>query len=137
MKTLFVLFTLFMNVSFSACTKETTEDTIKETYPFQFKGLLKKQEITTYQYGTHTISNEGKTYALKSSTINLDTHVNKTVTVKGNKINGYPVDGGPKLIDVKEVKYKEQLYLCTADNRSNIIRSSSICTVLNFITFMP
>lgn len=48
MKTLFVLFTLFMNVSFSACTKETTEDTIKETYPFQFKGLLKKQEITTY-----------------------------------------------------------------------------------------
>jgi len=104
MKTLFVLFTLFMNVSFFACTRKTTEDNTKETYPFQFKGLLKKQEITTYQYGTHTISNEGKTYALKSSTINLDTHVNKTATVKGNKINGYPVDGGPEFIDVKEVQ---------------------------------
>ncbi len=104
MKTLFVLFTLFMSVSLLGCTKENTADSIKETYPFQFKGLLKKQEVTTYQYGTHTISLEGKTYALKSSTINLDTHVNKTVTVKGTKVAGYPVDGGPEFIDVKEVQ---------------------------------
>ncbi len=103
MKTLFVLFTLFMSVSLPGCTKENTAE-IKETYPFQFKGLVKKPEVTTYMYGTHTISNEGKTYALKSSTINLDSYINKTVTVKGTKINGYPVDGGPEYIDVKEVE---------------------------------
>lgn len=104
MKTLFVLFTLFMSVSLSGCTKENTADTIKETYPFRFKGLVKKPEVTTYMYGTHTISNEGKTYALKSSTINLDTYINKTVTVKGTKIKGYPVDGGLEYVDVKEVE---------------------------------
>lgn len=98
------LFVLLITVILLSCSKENTADIAKETYPFQFKGLLKKQEVTTYQYGTHTISLEGKTYALKSSTINLDTHVNKTVTVKGTKVAGYPVDGGPEFIDVKEVE---------------------------------
>lgn len=41
---------------------------------------------------------------LRSSTINLDTCVNQTVTAKGSRIKGYPVDGGPEYIDVKEVR---------------------------------
>ncbi len=101
LKTLFVL---FISISLFSCTKENDADIAQDTYPFQFKGLLKKTEVTTYMYGTHTISNEGKTYALKSSTINLDTYINKTVTIKGEKITGYPVDGGPEFIDVKEVE---------------------------------
>src|SRR5215210_4133073 len=103
MKTAIVLFSLITCMSLSCFTKKNTAS-IKENYPCQFKGLLKKQGITTYMYGTHTITNEGKTYALNSTTINLDTLIDKTVTVKGNKINGYPVDGGPELIDVKEVE---------------------------------
>lgn len=55
-------------------------------------------------YGTHTILNKDKIYALRSSTINLDHYVNQTVTIKGNKIKGYPVDGGAEYIDVKEVR---------------------------------
>ncbi len=73
-------------------------------YPFDFKGLLKKQTPTTYMFGTHTILNRDKIYALRSSTINLDHYVNQTVTIKGNKIKGYPVDGGAEYIDVKEVR---------------------------------
>ncbi len=100
MRTLFILIVTVL----LSCSKENTADIAKETYPFQFKGLLKKQGVTTYQYGTHTITGEGKTFALKSSTINLDAHVDKTLTVKGTKVAGYPVDGGPEFIDVKEVE---------------------------------
>jgi hypothetical protein len=98
------LFAILMSVTLISCSKENTADTITEAYPFQFKGLLKKQEVTSYMYGTHTITSDTKMYALKSTIVNLDTYINKTVTVKGNKINGYPVDGGPEFIDVKEVE---------------------------------
>lgn len=103
MKNVFVLFTL-ISILLVSCTRKPVATVTKETYSFQFKGLLKKQGITTYQYGTHTITNEGQTYALKSSAANLDNYIDKTVTVKGEKIKGYPVDGGPEFIDVKEVE---------------------------------
>lgn len=74
------------------------------SYPFQFKGLIQKPEVTSYMYGTHTITENGKTYAIQSKTINLDLYISKKVTVKGTKINGYPLDGGPELIDVKGVE---------------------------------
>jgi hypothetical protein len=103
MKTTFLFLALFTGISLGSCSKENAID-LQETYPFQFKGLVKKQMVTTYMYGTHTITEEGKTYALKSSTVNLDQYVDKTVTVKGNKIDGYPVDNGPEYIDVKAVE---------------------------------
>lgn len=62
------------------------------------------QGISSYEYETHTISSKDKTYALRSSTKNLDNYVNQTVTIKGNEIKGYPVDGRPEYIDVKEGK---------------------------------
>ncbi len=103
MKTPFVLFT-FISIFLLSCTKKHITTNTRETYPFQVKGLLIKQGITTYQYGTHTLLKEGQTYALKSSTVNLNNYLDKTVTVKGEKIKGYPVDGGPEFIDVKEVE---------------------------------
>lgn len=103
MKTVFS-FTLLLSIFLYGCIKGANAIYTNKTYPFYFKGLLEKQTITSYQYGTHIISNKDKTYALKSSTINLDTYINQTVTIKGNKIKGYPVDGGPEYIDVKEVR---------------------------------
>lgn len=103
MKKVFVLFTI-ITILLGSCTKKNFTNVTKETYPFQFKGLLKKQGITIYQYGTHTITNGGQTYALKSSAVNLDNYIDKTVTVKGEKIKGYPVDGGPEFVDIKEVE---------------------------------
>lgn len=63
-------------------------------------GVIQKQGITTYQYGSHTISG----YALRSSAVNLDDYINQNVTVVGCKVDGYPVDGGPDYIEVEEVK---------------------------------
>ena len=63
-------------------------------------GVIKKQGITTYQYGTHTIN----VYAIKSNTIDLEKYIDQKVKIKGTKVDGYPVDGGPEYIEVKKIK---------------------------------
>ncbi len=69
-------------------------------------GIIKKQGITFYMYGTHVLVNDnGQTlYALKSNTINLDNYIDQRVTVSGDLVSGYPVDFGPDYLDVKLVE---------------------------------
>ncbi|MFC3559412.1 hypothetical protein [Pedobacter jamesrossensis] len=67
-------------------------------------GTIEKIGITTFQYGTHLLKAENKTYALKGGSINLDQYLNRKVTIKGGKISGYPLEGGPEFIDVTLVK---------------------------------
>ena len=67
------------------------------------KGTVKKQELTTYQYGSHTFTTESKTYALQSKTVNLDDFVGKEITILGEKIDGYPLSGGPEYIKVLKI----------------------------------
>ncbi|MGM9478458.1 hypothetical protein ACS5PU_18690 [Pedobacter sp. GSP4] len=68
-------------------------------------GKIEKLGMSTFQYGTHLIKADNKTYALKSAAINLDNYVDKPVTVKGKKVAGYPIDGGPELLEVTLVKF--------------------------------
>ncbi|AOM79215.1 hypothetical protein [Pedobacter steynii] len=72
----------------------------------ELSGKIQKSGMTTYQYGSHTIQSGDKTYALKSTAVDLDTFADKDVVLKGTKVAGYPVENGPDLIDVKEVKIK-------------------------------
>ena len=82
-------------LSVISCGKDVdTVDNIEIT------GEIQKQIITTYQYGSHTISG----YALRSSSVILDDYINQNVTVVGHKIDGYPVDGGPLYIEVEKIK---------------------------------
>ena len=81
----------------SSCKKEKPE-------LVEVTGEIKVQGITSYQYGTHTISNSSMYYALKSDNYNLDNYVNMTVTVIGETIPGYPFNGGPYYLDVIEIK---------------------------------
>jgi hypothetical protein len=69
-------------------------------------GKVSALGMTTFQYGTHLIKVENKTYALKSSKVNLDTYIDKSVTLKGTKVSGYPLEGGPDFIEVSEVQLK-------------------------------
>ncbi|MEN5055774.1 hypothetical protein [Sphingobacterium kitahiroshimense] len=69
-------------------------------------GKITALGITTFQYGTHMLKVENKIYALRSATIKLDNYVNKLVTLKGEKISGYPIENGPELIDVSEISFK-------------------------------
>ncbi|MBB6502510.1 hypothetical protein [Pedobacter cryoconitis] len=72
----------------------------------QLTGKIQQLGMSTFQYGTHIIKSADKTYALKSSTVNLDTYIDKEVIVKGTKVKGYPVENGPDLIEVTELKLK-------------------------------
>jgi hypothetical protein len=72
-------------------------------------GLLERLEATTYQYGTHELTNEaGETsYALQSNVVDLDGYVGERVTLYGALVPGYEdgqVEGGPPLIDVYTVE---------------------------------
>lgn len=69
-------------------------------------GKIEKIGMTTFQYGTHLLKADAKTYALKSANLNLDTYLDKQVTIKGTKVEGYPIEGGPEFIAVTEVKEK-------------------------------
>ena len=81
-------------------------DKITEENPNTMKvtGTIEQQGITTYQYGTHTISSDESYYALKSDAVELDNHLNKEVTITAEKIAGYPVDGGPDYLLVLKVE---------------------------------
>jgi hypothetical protein len=63
-------------------------------------GTIQQLGISTFQYGTHVIAG----YALHSSAINLNDYIGQTVTVIGNLIDGFPVDGGPDYLEVEEIK---------------------------------
>lgn len=97
-----VIITFILFVSFISCNKKETNENTGANHPHQIEisGVLEKLEVTTFQYGTHYLSG----YALISKTIELDSFVNKNVSVIGTLIDGYPMDGGPEFIEVIEVK---------------------------------
>lgn len=84
---------------FFSCEKENNESDSK----FEFTGIIEKQSFTTYQYGTHVISNNEEFYALTSSTIDLDQYIGKEVEIEGTVIEYYVADG-PEYIEVTEVE---------------------------------
>lgn len=67
-------------------------------------GTIEQQGMTSYQYGTHTLTNDETFYALKSEKVDLDEYVGQKVTVTAEKIQGYPVDGGPEYLMVLKVR---------------------------------
>lgn len=106
--------------AFAADTRTCTEDeTVSATYRIgdpgnkvtviQATGKLEKPEVTTYQYGSHAITDEasGEDYALKSSIVDLEPYVGQRVTLYGALVPGYEdgqIEGGPPLIDVYQVE---------------------------------
>ena len=83
--------------------------TMKEkntTGTVQLIGKIEKLEMSTFQYGTHVLKQGEKIFALRSTKVQLDAYVNKEVTIKGIKVEGYPVENGPDFIDVQEVSVK-------------------------------
>lgn len=76
---------------------------------FEATGVLEKPEVTTYQYGTHAITDEasGNRYALQSQSVDLDAYAGERVTVSGAPVPGYQdgqVEGGPDLLRVDQVE---------------------------------
>lgn len=70
----------------------------------EYSGIIEPAGITSYQYGTHTLQSGEQFYALKSDTIDLTTYEGREVIIQAEKIDGYPVDGGPEYLHVNAVK---------------------------------
>lgn len=103
MKFALTLFTgLFLFLSTATC-DNTKNESQKDPDQMEVTGTIQQQGITSYQYGTHTLTNDDTFYALKSETVNLDNYIDKEVTIVAKKIEGYPVDGGPDYLLVLEV----------------------------------
>lgn len=96
-----LLLSLFFAI-FCGCTSFKDSNTAKQATA---TGTIQKIGMTTFQYGTHLLKTENKTYALRSDAIKLDEYLNKKVTVKGKKVKGYPLEGGPELLDVYLIKF--------------------------------
>lgn len=71
-----------------------------------YEGFLEVQGITTYQYGSHTLTTDNGVYALTSDTIILDDFDSEAVIITAKKVNGYPVDGGPIYLNVQRIELK-------------------------------
>ena len=105
--------------TFAADTRTFTQDeTVSATYRvgdpdnkvtiFQATGKLEKPEVTSYMYGSHTITDEasGTFYALQSSIVDLGAYVGQRVTLYGALVPGYEngqIEGGPPLVDVYQI----------------------------------
>ncbi len=94
------LLLLLLIMSAVSCNSTKSSCTENNSNLIEIKGIIQKQGITIYQYGTHTVSE----YALRSSTILLDEYVHENVIITGYKIDGYPIEGGPEYIDVVRIK---------------------------------
>ncbi|MCX2453443.1 hypothetical protein OQX61_19385 [Pedobacter sp. PLR] len=101
MKKLILL--LALGFGFAGCSSMKSS---KDANAVSLTGKIEKMGMTTYQYGTHTIESDHKTYALRSSTVDLNTFDQKEVQLTGTKVPGYPVENGPILIEVSSVKIK-------------------------------
>ncbi|MDX1603277.1 MAG: hypothetical protein R3209_09405 [Salinimicrobium sediminis] len=103
----FVAFLLLISVQTCNNTSETpnTNTTEVNSERMEITGTIEQQGMTSYQYGTHTITTaDDEYYALKSEAIELDNYLNEEVTIVAEKIEGYPLSGGPDYLLVLEVK---------------------------------
>jgi len=103
MKKALVFVLLVVVAGFTSCStvkKGATSEVVT------LNGTIEELGMTTFQYGSHKIKFADKMYALRSSKVQLADYTDKEVTVKGTKVAGYPIEGGPELIDVMSVDLK-------------------------------
>ena len=72
-------------------------------------GAMEGLGITTFQYGTHAVTDEasGAFYVLSSDVVDLNAYTGQRVTIYGTLVPGYEygqVEGGPPLVDVTWVE---------------------------------
>lgn len=86
------------------CENSLEKKSDTEIATVEISGVVEPLQMSSWQYGTHTISADTTFYAIKSNDVDLKNYEGKTVTVRATKIEGYPVDGGPEFLEVIEVK---------------------------------
>lgn len=91
--------------AFSACHRKAATPFVEcKGDCITVRGTLQQQGMTTYQYGTHTISTaEGNAYVLKSDVVDLKKFEGKKVKLTAQNLH-YTVENGPGLYNVVAIK---------------------------------
>ena len=105
MKLILLLTSLTLFFFTATCNNQTSNEKSMDTATsIEVEGTIEAIGMTSWQYGTHTLTNDENFYALRSKTVKLDQYEGKTVTIIAQKIEGYPVDGGPEFLEVLRIK---------------------------------
>lgn len=87
--------------------KDNSASAVMNESTMEITGTIQEQGMTSYQYGTHTITTgTDDFYALKSEAVDLNNYIDEQVTIVAEKIEGYPLSGGPEYLLVLKVKEK-------------------------------
>ncbi|MDN3596131.1 hypothetical protein [Zunongwangia endophytica] len=89
----------FLLVITATCNNQKVTSNLKLT------GLIEEAGMTTYQYGSHVLRTDDKTYAITSGKVDLTQLEGQTHTIVAERIEGYPIDGGPEYLKVLEIEY--------------------------------
>lgn len=76
----------------------------KQNNTLLVEGTIQKLEMSTFQYGTHTLEGKDGFFALRSEKVELNDYNGQEVKVEAQKVEGYPVDGGPVFLEVIAIK---------------------------------
>ena len=93
-----ILAIVLLSGAVSCSNKKLAADQIELT------GIIREQGVTTYQYGTHILTSNDMTYALRSKAVDLSIYLDQKVTLIGKKVDGYPIEGGPEFIEVLKIR---------------------------------
>ena len=103
MKLIILLTSVTLFFLTATCNNQTRNNkSMDATTSSEVEGKIEAIGMTSWQYGTHTLTNDENFYALRSKTVKLDQYEGKTVTIVAQKIDGYP--GGPEFLEVLRIK---------------------------------
>lgn len=97
---------LIVVLSLPACTLDVTSgENPERPREVRVRGRLERSGMTSYMYGTHVIVDRARRqrYALRGEGVDLDAYLGQQVELVGNRLHGYPVDGGPPYLAVHTV----------------------------------
>ena len=117
LKTMVRCITCLMALTSSHLTSSLAQEqssALEENDQIALQGTIEKIQITQWQYGTHILTghifNRDQTtppsqqiYALQSKKLSLDTFIGKQAVITGHPVSGYPLEGGPALIEVTNI----------------------------------
>jgi hypothetical protein len=100
-----VCISMLCTVGFSACNRKAATPFVEcKGDCITVRGTLQQQGMTTYQYGTHTISTaEGNAFVLKSDVVDLKKFEGRKVKLTAQNLH-YTVENGPELYNVVAIK---------------------------------
>ncbi len=104
MKSIPFLMAVFLFFFTATCNNQTANKTMDTKETLEVEGKVEAIGMTSWQYGSHTLTNDETFFALRSEKVDLKQYEGKHVKLNAVKVEGYPVEGGPEFLEVLSIK---------------------------------